>query len=639
MTLLTRRQFGGLVGAGLVAGATQTRAATDLEAPSLAPRVAAGSLPPLAQRLPASPRVMPLAALGRQPGRHGGTLRMLMGDQRDIRFATVYGYARLVVFDLKGEIVPDILQGFEVEDGRIFTLRLRPGHKWSDGQPFTAEDFRYWWEDVATNPRLSRSGPPIALIAGGEAPRFEVIDTTTVRYSWKVPNPMFLPALASAQPQVVMMPAHYLKQFHDRHADKDKLAHAIKAHRVRDWGALHERKSRSYRPENPELPSLDPWVNTVAPPSERFVFERNPFFHRVDEQGRQLPYLDRIEMTITTSGLIPAKVAAGDADLQARYLRLDNYTFLKAAEKRQGYRVLLWEQGVGAQIALKPNLNAADPVWRALFRDARMRRALSLGINRRDINQVIFFGLGKEAANAVLPESPFHDPAHERAYAAHDPATANRLLDELGLDKRDLTGVRLLPDGRQAMITVDASGESTEETDVLQLVAEDWAKLGLRLFTRSSQRDVFRRRVLAGQCMMSVWHGMDNATPGPDNEPEDLAPTNFTQAEWPLWGLWASTEGKEGEKPDLPAAMRLHQLHAAWRVSRTREERAAIWREMLRINAEEVFTIGMVNRTRQPVVAANRLRNVPEAAIFSFEPRAYFGAYLPDAFFYTDQGA
>ncbi|MCA1999880.1 MAG: ABC transporter substrate-binding protein, partial [Hyphomicrobiales bacterium] len=162
--------------------------------------------------------------------------------------------------------------------------------------------------------------------------------------------------------------------------------------------------------------------------------------------------------------------------------------------------------------------------------------------------------------------------------------------------------------------------------------------IGIRLFIRSSQRDVFRRRILAGQCVMSVWHGMDNAIPGPDNEPEDLAPTNFTQAEWPLWGLWAVSGGKEGEKPDLPAAWRLHQLHAAWRVSRTREERAAIWREMLAINAEEVFTIGIVNRTRQPVVVSNRLRNVPETAIFAFEPRAYLGAYLPDTFFYAEGG-
>ncbi|MCA1952773.1 MAG: ABC transporter substrate-binding protein, partial [Hyphomicrobiales bacterium] len=607
-------------------------------APALAARVQAGTLPPLAERLPAEPRIMPLAALRKMPGRHGGTLRMLMGDQRDIRFMTVYGYARLVTFDMAGDLVPDILARVEVEAGRVFTLHLRPGHKWSDGHPFTAEDFRYWWEDVATNARLNRSGPPMPLLAAGEPPEFAVLDATTVRYAWKTPNPMFLPALASAQPQVIAMPAHYMKRFHARHAEPAALAAEIKAAKVRDWGALHERKSRSYRPENPDLPALDPWVNRTHPPAERFVFERNPYFHRVDEQGRQLPYLDRVEMAITASNLIPAKVGAGEADLQARYLRFDNYTFLKEAAKRQGYRVLLWEQGNGAQVALKPNLNAADPVWRALFRDVRVRRALSLGINRKDINEAIFFGLGREAANAVLPESPFYDPTHEQAYARHDPAEANRLLDAAGLARRDLTGTRLLPDGRPALLTVDSSGESTEETDVLQLVAEDWAALGIRLFIRSSQRDVFRRRILAGQCVMSVWHGMDNAIPGPDNEPEDLAPTNFTQAEWPLWGLWAVSGGKEGEKPDLPAAWRLHQLHAAWRVSRTREERAAIWREMLAINAEEVFTIGIVNRTRQPVVVSNRLRNVPETAIFAFEPRAYLGAYLPDTFFYAEGG-
>jgi peptide/nickel transport system substrate-binding protein len=609
---------------------------TEIETPILADRVKAGALPPLAERLPKVPRVIPLRQLGRESGRHGGTIRMLMGDQRDIRFATVYGYSRLVGFNLDGEVEPDILLKVDVEEGRIFTLHLRPGHKWSDGHPFTSEDFRYWWEDVALNTRLNKSGPPQALIAKGRPCTVTVIDEKTVRYSWETPNPLFLPALASAQPQVIMMPAHYLKRFHPRHADPKLLAEEIKKAKVRDWGALHERRSRSYRPENPELPSLDPWVNRIAPPAERYVFERNPFYHRVDEAGRQLPYADQLEMSITTSGLIPAKVGAGEADLQARYLRFDNYTFLKEAAKRQAYRVLLWEQGTGAQIALKPNLNAADPVWRELFRDVRVRRALSLGINRKDINEVIFFGLGKPAANSVLPGSAFYNAAEEQAYATYDPAAANRLLDEAGLSRRDITGVRLLPDGRQANITVDSAGESTEETDVLQLVAEDWAKLGLRLFPRSSQRDVLRRRIISGQCIMSVWQGMDNAIPGADHEPEDLAPTNFSQAQWPLWGLWGFSGGKEGEKPDMPPVQRLLALHAAWRGSSTRSERETIWRDMLTINASEVFTIGIVHRTRQPVVVSSRLRNVPEQAIFSFEPRAYFGGYLPDTFFFAE---
>jgi peptide/nickel transport system substrate-binding protein len=382
------------LGIASILGVSAGEPAKPTEIPIFAERVKAGTLPPMAARLPSQPRVMALASMGREVGRHGGTIRMLMGDQRDIRLITVYGYTRLVGFDAAGKLQPDVLASYESENDRVFTLRLRPGHRWSDGHPLSAEDFRYWWEDVANNKRLVRSGLPLSLLADGKGPRFEVIDPLTIRYTWEEPNPKFMPALAGAQPQTLMMPAHYMKQFHEKYADKKQLADAIAAARLRDWGALHERKSRAYRPENPELPVLDPWVNTIAPPAERFVFVRNPYFHRVDEQGQQLPYVDQIELSIGSGSLIPAKVASGESDLQARYIRFDNYTFLRAHENRQKYRVLLWDQGTGSQITLKPNLNAGDPVLRTLFRDVRFRRAMSLGINRKDINQVIFFGLG-----------------------------------------------------------------------------------------------------------------------------------------------------------------------------------------------------------------------------------------------------
>ncbi|CAN1542065.1 DdpA ABC-type dipeptide transport system, periplasmic component [Rhabdaerophilaceae bacterium] len=611
---------------------------TALEVPLFRADVASGKLPPVSERLPQAPRVVPLQSMGRENGVHGGVVRMLMGDQRDIRMATIYGYSRLVGFDLDGRLQPDLLLKVDIEEGRRFTLHLRPGHRWSDGHPFTAEDFRYWWDDVGNNKRLSQSGLPQALLsADGKAPVFEVIDPLTVRYTWEKPNPLFLPSLAGAQAQTLAMPAHYMKLFHEKYADKAKLASEIQRIKVRDWGALHERRSRAYRPENPELPSLDPWVNRTSPPAERFIFTRNPYYHRVDENGRQLPYLDEIQMSITSPALIPAKTAAGESDLQARYVRFDNYTFLRESARRQRYRVLLWDQGMGAQVSLKPNLNASDPVLRALFRDVRVRRALSLGINRKDINQVIFFGLGHEAANSVLPGSVFYHDADAKAWASYDVKQANALLDAAGLTKRDVSGYRLLPDGRQVFLTAETSGESTEETDVLQLVGQDWAKLGIRLFVRATQRDVFRRRAIAGHNQISVWQGMDNGTPGPDNEPEALAPTSSSQFEWPLWGQYQATGGKEGEAPADPAVLELIRLHTAWRGSASDEERHAIWRKMLAINADQVFTIGIVNRTKQPIVVSERLRNVPEHGVLSFEPRAFLGAYLPDTFFYADQ--
>ena len=229
-----------------------------------------------------------------------------------------------------------------------------------------------------------------------------------------------------------------------------RSAEAVKAAHVKDWSSLHERKSRQYRPENPDLPTLDPWQNTTTPPAELFVFKRNPYFHRVDENGQQLPYIDEVRMTLGTTSLIPAKAASGDADLQARYINFEDYTFLKRAEKINGYDVRLWERGEGAYTALMPNLNAGrSGLAQGACATCGSGARLSLGINRRDINRVIFFGLARESANTVLPQSPLYKQAYADAYANYDPAEANRLLDEAGLAKRDAEGFRLLA-GRPA---------------------------------------------------------------------------------------------------------------------------------------------------------------------------------------------
>ncbi len=176
-------------------GSAHAGANLSLEAPILAEDVAVGRLPPIEQRLPSEPRVINVTERGGQPGKNGGTIRFLMGDARDVRMVSLYGYTRLVVFDTKGNLVPDILLSADVQEGRIFTFKLRRGHRWSDGKPFTTEDFRYWWEDVANNERLNPDGPPPQMLVDGEKPSFEVVDETTVRFTWKAPNPV-IPAIA-----------------------------------------------------------------------------------------------------------------------------------------------------------------------------------------------------------------------------------------------------------------------------------------------------------------------------------------------------------------------------------------------------------------------------------------------------------
>jgi peptide/nickel transport system substrate-binding protein len=603
-----------------------------IEPPSLAEQVKAGKLAPVEQRVPSEPRVIALDGPGLSIGRHGGMMTQLMERASDIKRMSAYGYARLVGYNTAYAIEPDILKAYEVKDGRDFTLTLRAGHRWSDGQPFTTEDFRYYWEDMALNTELFPDGPDKEMLVDGEKPDVEVISATMIRYRWSKPNAFFLTALAGATPMYIFRPAHHLKRFHKRYAKPDKLDEQIKKRNRRDWVDLHFNRDRVYRLDSTDMPTLDPWVNTTQSPADRYVFERNPYYHRVDTEGRQLPYVDQIAVTIAAAKLIPPKIGAGESELQARSLQFNNYTVLKRGETRHGYKVGLWRGARGSQIALFPNLNASDPIWREALRDVRLRRALSLAIDRREVNQVIYFGLAKEGNNTVLADSPlFRDDLRTR-WAEFDVAAANRLLDEMGLLKRDARGVRLLRDGRPLEIIVETAGDGAEHTDVLELVRDNWAKIGVALFIKPQTRETLNRRVAAGATLMSVFFGLDNGIPTAATPPVELAPTNERQLQWPQWGLYAASNGKSGAPIDMVEPLQLDQLYKKWAVTTDDTEKATIWAAMLDIHADQQFTIGIVNTVPQPVVISNRLRNVPASAIYSWEPGAHFGVFRPDTF-------
>ncbi|GBD43744.1 Periplasmic oligopeptide-binding protein [bacterium HR40] len=569
-------------------------------------------------------------------GQPGGSLRMLVGRTRDTRLFTVYGHARLVGYAPDLAFVPDILASFTVEEGRIFTFRLRRGHRWSDGAPFTTEDFRFWWEDVALDTELSPLGPPVEMLVDGEPPRVEVLDPLTIRYVWSKPNPLFLPALARATPLFIYAPAHYLKRFHRRYADPAALQRLVSQDRARDWVQLFGRRERMYESDNPDLPTLEPWMPTIRPPAQRFVAIRNPFFHRVDERGQQLPYIDRFVLELVDGKLIAMKTAAGETDLQGRGLSFRDYTFLKESEGRSGLEVRLWKEGRGAHLALYPNLNAADPVWRGLFRDRRFRLALSLAIDREMLAQYLYFGLATPANNTILPESPLWSDEVGTACLGHDPAQANALLDALGLD-RGQDGVRRLPDGRPLELVIETPGEEPEQLDVIELLADDFAAIGLRIHGRPSERELLRNRLFAGQALMTIWYGIENGLPRPETSPHEFVPTSqFDQPQWPKWGQHFETRGAAGEAVDLPEARRLLDLFAAWRNAASPAEQEAIWRDILVTYAEQCWTIGLVRDVLQPIAVRRGLHNVPQQAVWSWEPHAQFGIYRPDTFFYRN---
>ncbi|MFY0645985.1 ABC transporter substrate-binding protein [Sulfitobacter geojensis] len=601
-----------------------------------AQEVAAGNLPPIGERLPDAPLVVDLEAKGRSFGTQGGTLRTLVTRSKDVRQMVVYGYARLVGYGPDYELYPDILRDVEVIEDRKYILHLRPGHRWSDGAPFTSADFRYWWEKVVNNPEITPSGPPEFMTVDDKLGRVTFPDDHTVIFEWDTPNSNFLPLLAQAAPPFIYRPAHYLRQFHIDFAETETLAEEVRRARVKSWAALHNKRDSMYKFDNADQPTLQPWINASGR-SSRKLFVRNPFYHRIDARGVQLPYIDVVNMTIVGGGLVAAKANAGEVDLQARGLDFPDVSILKKGEADGGnYRTLLWASGVASQIAIYPNLNFNDPVWREVMRDVRFRRALSLGIDRRMINRALYFGLGNEGGMTALSSSPLFNETDLLAWSAMDIEAANALLDDMGLSNRNDAGIRMLPDGRPMEFVIETAGERQEVENALAIVTDTWREIGIKLVMRPLDRDILRNRVYAGVSMAAIWFGWDNGLPTAATSPKYLAPTNQEFFAWPKWGQYYATAGSAGEPPDIEAAKQLMQLADDWSHTTVPAERKAIWRAMLDIHADQQFAIGILSEAPQPVVISKRLRNVPEKAIWAYDPGAHFGVHRVDEFYFDD---
>jgi len=432
----------------------------------------------------------------------------------------------------------------------------------------------------------------------------------------------------------IYQPAHYMRKFNAKYTDAEQLKALVKKRKQRNWVSLHYVVGQQYKNNNPDLPTLQPWALKTKPPAKKFRFLRNPYFHRVDANGRQLPYIDEVKLNVTSSKLIPIKSGSGETDLQGRGLNFNNYTVLKQSEKQFGYKTRLWRTAKGARWALYPNMHVNNPDWRALFRDVRFRRALSMGIDRHEINQVLYYGLARETGNSVLPESPLYDPAFAKRWTKYDAARANKLLDAMGLTKRNSQGTRLMKNGKPLELTVVFSTEESEPSDLLELIRDSWRQIGVKVFSKPMNREVMRTRIFSGFVQMAMWFGLENGIPSESFSPKELAPTSQQQLQWPKWGQWHETRGKSGEQIDMKLPKELFQLNVDWRNAGSAEVRKKIWARMLDIYSDQAYSIGLVASVPQVVVVRNGLRNVPKKAIYNWDPGAHFGVYRPDVFWF-----
>ena len=415
------------------------------EAPDLAAAVSAGTLPPVWERIPSQPMIIPTLQDG--IGQYGGVVRRFyLGPADGCNFFRL-SRASLARFSQDGlSFVPSIARGWEVnDDGTEWTFFLREGMKWSDGDDFNADDFVYQYEDVIMNQDLTPTSPPFLRI-GNEVGSIHKVDDTTVVFKFPVPNYLFLEIVAQADEacygsskNVPWAPSHYMQQFHPKY-NPDAEANA-EAAEYTGWAAYYDAQTQYNL--NPDKPTIAPWKFTNPLGDQVVMSERNPYFWAVDPAGNQLPYLDGIQLTLSEGGTEVGTLMAvqGDIDMQGRHIQLDQYTTLKQGEDAGGYTVRTWPTFAGSDVAFFFNMSLPGPTGEAI-RTKEFRQALSLAIDRKAIQEIQFLGLGTIRQGVPGPAHP-HYPGDDIAQlrTEYDPEAANALLDSV-FPEKDSEGFR-----------------------------------------------------------------------------------------------------------------------------------------------------------------------------------------------------
>jgi peptide/nickel transport system substrate-binding protein len=619
------------------------------EAPEFAKLVSEGSLPPVAERVGSEPLVLKPV---REIGKYGGQIRRGFVGQGDFQNAVRFcsGPDSLLYWDYRFEkIVPNIARAFEMSDeDKILTVHLRKGMRWSDGEPFTADDIVFWRDEIARTPELGSGSSSLEI--GGEEVTVEKVDDLTVRFVSKVPNPTLPERLAGWGDLSGMagnghlggggfMPKHYLSQFHPEYTPMDTLDKAATDAGFEGW-ATYFRNQASWH-LNPNLPVVTPWMVTRPISDPPWEFGPNPYSIWVDNEGNQLPYIGKITMgNVENSEVLVLRATAGEYDMQDRHLSVTNLPVLIENEERSSYtihRAPYTEVDCGIRVNLAYE---TDKEVGELIRTVEFRRALSLGIDRDQINEAFFLGTGTPTATTAV-EGSIYDPGAEwrNKWAEHDPAQANALLDEIGLTEKDGSGYRLRKDGQgRIRLEYQAFPNFADFAGIGEMVKRQWQTIGIDVEVESVEANLLVERATANQLMLS---GQAVGTDDPFLKGDTFLPTvtnNYPGMIGIPYAKWFASKGQEGTEP--PASLKLLKdamaLYEEGLTEVDDAKRVEIGKELYKMHADQVWSIGVVGfglAINGVYLASNRLHNVPGRVVNSLQMKSTNNTY-PVTFFY-----
>jgi ABC-type transport system substrate-binding protein len=580
------------------------------EAPMLAKLVKNGDLPPLKERLPDKPLVIePVERLGV----YGGTWHTaLLGVADAVWMDRTIGYEGLLRWSPDfTKIIPNVAESYESsDDGTEHTFHLRPGMKWSDGEPFTADDIVFYQNDVVNNREITPIEAKNPAVA-------EKVDDHTVRFVFERPEGLCIKKHASGSGTYVRFPKHYLQQFHKSYnPDVDAL---VKEEGAEDWVELFGTKAciglgagETYM--NPECPTVYGWRTiTALGDGQRAVVERNPYYWKVDTEGRQLPYLDRVEYEILGDAeVMLLKAMNGEIDMQNRTIGKPRNKPVLAKNREQGnYRFFETVPTSMNTTVIAFNLTHKDPVKREIFNRRDLRVGLSHAINRQEIIDVVFQRQGEPWQTSPRKESVFYDERLATQYLEYDPELANRYLDKTGYTERDSAGYRLGPDGKRiaAQITFVTSW-TPQWADVADLLKAFWKEVGVEIVPQAQDRSLWLERSAANDFDIQMWEGELGYDADVLLRPMWYLPLDGTITPGPLWREWYNSRGELGEKPPELVARTL-DIYDEIQVTPDEAGQQALMKEILQINADMFNVIGISLPANNYGVVKNNFRNVP----------------------------
>ncbi|GHV60898.1 peptide ABC transporter substrate-binding protein [Spirochaetia bacterium] len=622
-----------LISCGRAADKTASAGTTGgKESPLLAALVAKGELPPLEQRLPEEPFVSSAPEVGKYGGIYRGAGFGPSSGQADTEALRYVGLVR-VEPDLK-TLTPFLLKSYEANsDYTVWTLKLRKGLKWSDGKPFTTDAFKFWYEDILQNAELTPS-VDARLKTGGNLLKLEVVDEVTIKITFTDPYPAFdVVMMQTANADFYMWaPRHYLEKWHIKYnPDANTLA---KSEGQQSWAqAFNIHKDKNTPQTDVNTPDMTPWILSRIDPQGNKYFDRNPYYFVVDKAGNQLPYIDQqISVLVADAQTRTLKLAGGELHAAGENpLPIRDYTLYKQGEQQGDYTTYLFDNTRGSDTAFTFNINHKDPVLRKIFNEVSFREAMSLAINRQQINDVLYFG--KAIPRQAIPPATtsFIEPWMNDHMAAYDADGANKRLDDLGLKWNPAHTQRLRPDGKPFSIVLESTEEFAPQGE---MVAEMWSAVGIKADFKQQERTFAETRFSSNdrdaQCFTfdGVAEFALRANPSPMRPAWRRDAVGFAAT----YTAWFDTNGREGEEP--PQFIKdYRKLIDEWVLLAPNNPRyAEMGREFLKIHTENLWYIGIAVAPRV-IMISNKLGNTPKEGTFAYDYRFWY-PYRGDSWYF-----